>query len=222
MSDGLPVPKQEAKRDRTEEAIKRLKVKPEQLAKCPPISIMIKETIKGGFEAALRAMRFAASDDDTIDAFLEKYDSIPASDQERVPWEAVALAANVDINHLLGAIQFAVQAESINRVKFISLSEYPEIIQKMVDFAKLPGGEKDRMAFHQALGFIPSPKITSTFIGKAVFGSSAPAPSELEEAPKPSSFSMDDNLENLFPSATNVQNKLIPIRQKLLDSGNES
>ena len=217
MNDALPVPKPEVRRDRTKEAIKRLKIKPEQLAKCPPISLMIKECIKGGFDTALRAMRFVA-DDPLVASFLEKYDSIPESDQERIPWEAVVLAAKIDANQLLGTILFAVQSESVNRVKFITLSHFPDIVRKAVDFAMLPGGEKDRMAFYQASGMIPSPK-GPTFIGKAIFSNSQSSQAdEVEEAPSAPTFTMEQNENHLFPSATDIQNKLVPIRQRTLPS----
>jgi len=73
----------------------------------------------GGMKAVLNALRFAGDDPD-IEAFLEKYDSIPSGDRERLPWEAIALSADVKVTHLLGAIHAAVHKHSVSRVKLIA------------------------------------------------------------------------------------------------------
>jgi len=67
---------------------------------------------------------------------------------------------------------------------------------------------------HQGLGFLPSPK-GPTFIGKAVFaGQGAP---EKEEPEQTATFGENDDIDQLFPSVTAMQDKLIPIRQRLLE-----
>jgi hypothetical protein len=156
-------------------------------------------------------MRFSTYDE-TIAAFLEKYDSIAEGDRRRIPWEAVALAAKIDIHRLTGAILFALQAASVNTVKVIALTAHPSVMRSTVDFAKLPSGEKDRTTIHQALGFLPSPK-GPTFIGKAVFGAGG---KENDQPPDNAVFGEDDDLDELFPPANAMQERLSPIRQRLL------
>lgn len=163
----------------------------------------------GGLRSVLDAMRFSAQDE-VIAAFLKKYDSIPTGDRESLPWEAVALAAKLDLHRLTGAILFALQAASVNIVKVIALSSHPAVMQATVDFAKLPSGEKDRTMVHQGLGFLPSPK-GPTFIGKAVFGPSGGK--EKEEPTEAAMFDGDDDIDELFPSPSAMQEKLVPIRQ---------
>ena len=173
---------------------------------------MLKQA-EGGLDAVLAAMRFFGQDD-VLTKFLKKYDSIPEGDRERLPWEAIAIAAKVEINQLLGSILLALQAQSVNTVKIIALTSQPLITRARVRYAQLPGGHRDRFALDTALGFLPSPK-GPTFIGKAVFASGGAKNEEGEEAKE--TFSEDDDLEQLFPSATAMQEKLVPIRQRLLD-----
>jgi hypothetical protein len=170
---------------------------------------------EGGLPAVLTAMRFAPHDD-VITAFLAKYDSIPVGDRERLPWEAIALAAKIEMNQLLGSILFAVQALSVNMVKVIAYTSHPLITQARVKYAQLPSGDRDRTAIDTALGFLPSPK-GPTFIGKAVFGPQ-PTTSNNSESEAPATFGEDDDLDDLFPSCSTMQEKLLPIRQRQLTS----
>jgi len=179
---------------------------------------MIRTTIRGGTRTALRAMRFA-SNDLSIKAFLDTYNSIPEGDREKLPWEAIAIAAKVDVERLLGAIHFALQSDSVMQVKFIALSHYPSVMKKMMKYAKDKTGERDRAAINQAMGFTPSPK-PPTFIGKAIFGAESVSDDSEEEIKQPA-FSMEDNVNSIFPSSTDMQNKLIPIRQRLLEEGDK-
>lgn len=207
--------------DRTKEALKRLKVSPEELNSSPQITPQLKMAA-GGLKAVLRAMRFAADDPD-IAIFLAKYDAIPAGDRDRLPWEAIAIAAGVNIKHLLGAIHLALQANSVSAVKIIAVTNHPKIIQARVKFGQLPSGEKDRTALDTAMGFLPSPK-GPTFIGKAIFGAgtanSSPASAkddDDDDSPEPTAIFDNDDFDNLFPPSNAMQEKLVPIRQKLLD-----
>ena len=83
--------------------------------------------------------------------------------------EAVALAASVDINHLLESVMLALQAKAVNTVKIIAIA-HPAITQARVVFGQMPLGERDRTALDTAMGLRSSPK-APTFIGKAIFGS---------------------------------------------------
>ena len=66
---------------------------------------------------------------------------------------------------------------------------------------------------HQALGFLPTAK-GPTFIGKAVFG--AGGGSEKEEQSGNAIFDGDSDINDLFPPAVDMQEHLVPIRQRLL------
>ena len=166
----MPVPKLQALESRTLQALKRLKVKSETLLAAPQITPLLKTSVKGGLKTALDAMRFATDDQD-ISSFLKIYDKVPVGDRDRLPWEAIAIAAKVNPKHLLGAIQLAIQTHCWNRSRFIAISNHPDVTEKRVKYAKMAGGEKDRTALDIALGVLQSPK-GPTFIGKqvAVFG----------------------------------------------------
>lgn len=204
--------------DRVAAALKRLGVKPEALASAPQITPLLKHA-NGGLKAVLGAMRFSA-DDAEIGPFLEMYDSIPAGDRERLPWEAIAIKAGINIKHLLGSIQIAAQSHSVNTVKIIAVMGHPKITAARVKYGQLPSGERDRTALDTAMGFLPSPK-GPTFIGKAIFGgatqSNAKDDDDSEsEGPTPI-FDDSDGYDALFPPSNAMQEKLVAIRQKLLE-----
>jgi hypothetical protein len=209
------VPKRLSQRDQTADALKRLKISPEQVAKVPQITPIFKKA-EGGLKGVLDAMRFCR-EDETIAQFLRKYDSISGVDRERLPWEAIAIKAKIDIQQLTGAIMFALQASSANIVRMLAWSAHPAVMQKTIDYAKLPSGEKDRSMLHTGLGWLPSAK-GPTFIGKqvAVFGGREST--ENNPAAPVSTFDGDDDLDQLFPSSSDMQQKLVPIRQRLLES----
>ncbi len=207
--------------DRAQQALKRLGVDVLALRSAPEITPLLKNA-QGGLKAVLGAMRFTV-EDPSIAAFLEKYDSVPAGDRERVSWEAIALAAGVDLRVFLGSIMLALQSQAVNTVKIIAMTNHPKITAARVKYGLLPSGEKDRTALDTAMGFLPSPK-GPTFIGKAVFGSNSKSSAPVipdEEEDEDGGFVDADNvdIEKLFPSSNTMQQKLIPIRQKMLEGG---
>ncbi|CAM5998735.1 unnamed protein product [Sphagnum balticum] len=223
LSVPKPLPKP---RDRASEALKRLGVDPLTLRSAPEITPMLKNA-EGGLKAVLGAMRFCA-EDPSIALFLEKYDSTPVGDRDKLSWEAIALAAGLDLRVFLGAAMLALQSHAVNTVKIIAMTSHPKITRARVKYGLLPSGEKDRTALDTAMGFLPSPK-GPTFIGKAIFGSggnnpNAPIPlkeDEEDESEEEGAFIDADtiDIEKLFPSSNTIQQKLIPIRQRMLEGG---
>ncbi len=223
-SNLLPVPKPLQKpRDRASDALKRLGVDVVALRSSPEITPLLKNA-EGGLKAVLGAMRFCA-EDPSIASFLEKHDSIPVGDRERVSWEAIALAAGVDLRVFLGSAMLALQSQAVNMVKIIAMTSHPKITRARVKYGLLPSGEKDRTALDTAMGFLPSPK-GPTFIGKAIFGSgkqnindqgAGKGDEDDEEEGIVLDADGDPDLDFLFPPSNDMQTKLIPIRQRLLE-----
>jgi hypothetical protein len=223
----LPVPKPLPKPvDRAQQALKRLGVDVQLLRTSPEITPLLKMA-EGGLKGVLGAMRFSG-DDDSIRSFLDKYDSIPSGDREKLSWEAIVLAAGLDIRSFLGSAMLAVSNHAASVTKIIAVTSQPRITRARVKFGLMPSGEKDRTALELANGVLPSPK-GPTFIGKAVFSSALQAPGA-----KGSSGAGDDDdddgtvidadegpdLDVLFPSSKEIQHKMIPIRQRMLKDGN--
>lgn len=161
-------------------------------------------------------------DDSEIKAFMKVYDKIPVGAIEGFPWEAIAIAARVNPKHLIGAIQLAVQTHCWNRSRFIAVSNHPEITKARVKYGKMASGEKDRTALDIALGIMQSPK-GPTFIGTqqvAVFGGrggkQVSKDDDVEDG-KIIDAGSGDGFDDLFPSPNDVQEKLVPIRQRLLE-----
>lgn len=215
----MPVPKLAKEKDRVEQALKRLGVKPEQLASVSPISSMIKEDMKelGGQKAVLNAIRFSP-DKPEIASFLAAYDSLPKGDKERLPWEAIALSAEINVDHLLGAITAAVYKHSANRSRLIIGMGHPLSVAARVKYAQLPSGEKDRNALDIMLGAMPQKK-GMTIINKMGGSYSSDKDDDDEDdddAVEGEMFTPDHDLEMMFPSSEKIQEKLLAIRQKML------
>lgn len=213
----MPVPNENKERRivRSVDALKRLKVSAHALAVAPRITPMLKKA-DGGLKQVLLAMRLAQ--DEVISAFLRKYDTVPARDRVSLPIEAIALAAGVDINHLLGSTLIALQRQAQSLVKIIAVTSHPKITKARVVYGQMPFGERDRTALDQAMGFLPSPK-GPTFIGKAIFGSGKNVMDQ--QGGERDDDSDDDDgpdLDKIFPSANTMQEKLVLIRQRMLPS----
>jgi len=161
-------------------------------------------------------MRFAAQDE-VISAFFNKYDSLTDFDKTIVPWEAVGIAAGVNLNHLYGSASLAVATYCANKSRLLIVSNHPKVTKKRIEFAMLAGGERDRTALDIMAGAQQSAK-GPTFIGKAVFGGPSAAKDKDDDDDEDGATlpSMVDDIDGLFPSADLVQNKLVPIRQRLL------
>ena len=210
--------KDQATADKRRQANNWLGVKDETLAQNPKITPLLKKA-SGGLKALLDAMRFAADDPD-ISLFLAKYDAVPVGYIGHASWEAVAISAGVNIRHLLGAIQVAAVNYFGNTSRLIAVSAHPKITKSRVKYGLLPSGEKDRNALDIQVGALPQAK-GPTFIGNAVFkggGGTTPQgdPAEIEEGDIAEAVEIGDDVERLFPESNEVQELLVPIRQKLL------
>jgi hypothetical protein len=199
-------------RDSKADALRRLGVSPEALNRAPNISGLLRET-KGGLKQVIAAMRF--SSDPIISTFFAKYDSLSEHDRNQLSIEAVCISAAIEPTHLLGSALLAIREHSVSRVKIIAISNHPDLMEKRIEFAKLPGGSKDRDAIDTALGFLPSNRSTTNFINKIVnTGSDKPSLDTGDDSNgKPA---MIDDVGYAFPDASEVQNKLSPMRQRLL------
>ena len=215
----MPVPKLPSQEKRAEASLKRLKVKVEALNTAPKITKLIRADVKGGLKVALEAMRFATEDLE-IRSFLKMYDKIPIGDRNRLSWEAISLAAKVNPKHLLGSIRLAILNHCENRSRFIAISNHPDVMNKRIEFAKMAGGEKDRTAVDIYNGFLSSPK-GPTFVGKQVAvynaGGGGKGPESEEGNISENTSTTTNDFDYLFPNPGDIQNKLVPIRQRLLE-----
>ena len=99
-------------------------------------------------------------------------------------------------------------------------SNHPKVMQKRVEYALIAGGEKDRTALDIMVGSQQSAK-GPTFIGKAIFGGGESSKKDDEDDDEsdsqPALKTKDEQIDALFPSLMSVQEKLVPIRQRLLE-----
>jgi hypothetical protein len=216
----LQVPKLSDLQKRSEQALKRLRVKPEVLASAPKITPIIKRDLKGGLKSALEAMRFSTEDSD-IREFLKVYDKVPIEDRKRIPWEAIAIKAKVNPKHLLGAIRLSVESHCWNRSRFIAVSNHPAITKARVNFGlEHVGAEKDRTALDITVGILPKPSGQKTTINlnqNNLNANGRGGDDDEDGKTVDASYESKDGFDDLFPSPNEVQEKLVPIRQRLLE-----
>lgn len=189
--------------------LQRLGVDEEALAKAPDLNKFFRDN-EIRFADTIEAMRF--SEDPLITAFLEKWDSLGTRDHQSLPFQAIALAAGIDPKHLLGEVLLAIREYSVNSVKIIAVAAHPEITRKRVEYAKTAGGFRDRDKLDEMLGAIKSPS-GSTFINKFFAATTKEMPENEEQAEE-----LVDDLEYMFPDASAIQEKVAPMRQKVLEA----
>lgn len=204
-------PKPSSLEKRRNDALRRLKVSQSDLSASPSIDDILKQTPRGK-NIAIEALRF--SQEPLAIAFLEKYDSIPERDRRELPFEAIGIAANLDLKTLLGEIMLAIREHSVTSVKLIAIAAHPKITKARVKFAKQPGGFRDRDKLDEMLGAI-KPTAGPTFIGKAFFGRGGDEGPEEDQ----SSEKLADDLDYVFPDVSIMQAKIQPMRQKVLEAG---
>ena len=93
------------------------------------------------------------------------------------------------------------------------------ITKNRVKFAQMVGGEKDRSALDIMAG-AQQGSSGHTFIQKAWFNPAAKPTKDDDDDETPSTPSIPETssgFEDLFPSPNEVQDKLVPIRQRLLE-----
>jgi hypothetical protein len=190
--------------------LKRLKVSEEDLAKAPDINQFLKDS-KVTIPNAIQAMRFAISP--LIPIFLELWDSLGDRDLQALPFQALALSLEMDPRHLLGELVVAIRQYSANEVLTIAAKSHPTLTRKRIQFAKMPQGYRDRDRLDEILGAI-KPSAGSTFIGKYFAGTNKPMPDDDTEPEKPV-----DDLEFIFPDSSLMQERVQPMRQKVLEAG---
>jgi hypothetical protein len=132
-------------------ALRKLGVSADQLASAPQITPLLRD-IRGGLKTVLEAMRF--SEDPVVQCFLAKHDSLGAWARENTCWEAIGLAAGIDLVRLLGAALLAWREHSLTVGELIAICYAPEVMKKRLEFAQLPGGWRDRDAIDKLLGFL--------------------------------------------------------------------
>jgi len=154
-------------------------------------------------------MRF--SEEDSIVRFLKVYDSLVSRDQNRVPLEAIALKAGVNINQLVGAIVFCFRSVSSQRDALKAMAEHSGVLDQTIRNAKRPKGHLDRKVLHQAVGFLPTPQGQS-------FNFNFPGKDRSEESDSPDASPPEIN--DIFPAITDKQQHWQSERQKLLQNRN--
>lgn len=197
---------------RKEAALRRFHVDPEKLARTPEITSVLKNSF-GSVKSAVQAIRH--SNETTAIEFLAVYDEIPAGDRDYISIEAICLKANVLPSALLGSLFMACKDMKGKESALIAVLEHPGVLKKTVEYAKTPGGDRDRKMLHEAVGFLPTPKGGSINVNLLNGAPQFPRNPE-RPAPEPD----EENFAELFPSISPHLEEWSDNRRKLLSDGN--
>jgi hypothetical protein len=167
----------------------------------------------GNRRKVINAMRF--SDEPEILSFLKVWDAIPKCDRTQIPLEAVMLKAQVSFKHLMGAYVVSFRSIQMQKSALRAMALHPDIVDSTGDYAKLPGGDRDRRMLHEAVGFLPTSKGAS--INFNFPGSEAKMP---EEQPVESDTLQAPEVDDLFPLITEREESWQQARTKLLEEKN--
>lgn len=203
---------------RAKQALRRLGVSESDVARQPAISDMLKRML-GSAHKAIEILRFSSSE--SAEAIIDVYDSIPVGDRKYIAMEAICLKADVEPARLFGEVAITMRDLRSKESAMIAMDAHPDIVRKTIEFAKLPGGDKDRRMLHDSLGFTPTPKAggINVNLGFQLPGGPPTPPGKSLPAPVDED---DDPIEEplgIFTSVTNRLDEWTADRRELLGSG---
>lgn len=132
----------------------------EEVLAVPQISHLIKK-LDGREHRALELLR--GSPQPEARNFCAAWDSTPYHHQH-IPFEAFAVKAKVDTIRLMGIIVEESIRQGGQLSMLLAATSHPKVVERTIDYAMLPDGEKDREMLHRAMRFVPTPKGATTNI----------------------------------------------------------
>ena len=152
-------------RNRKEEVLKRLGLKPGDMDGVPLISHILRES-EGGIEEVIECLR--GSDDEIAQGFIARYNKLAPSDKTRVSIEQVCVAAGIDTPDLLGAATKAIfnAKQATSQLKLASA--HPKLVAKSIQMGLQDKGVRDREMMHSAVGFLPKAQGGAVFFKQTI------------------------------------------------------
>ena len=130
--------------------------------------------------------RWAKESDPRVARFLETWDALSASEQQPRAADAVCKRIGLAPLDLLKAVADAACRVSMYTAQIIAAVSHPLVVEKTVERALTDEGIADRMAFHKATGFLPTPKGSQTIISIMQNAqTNVPAQAPVVSAPSP-------------------------------------
>lgn len=146
------------------------KITKRNLENCPKIEDSLKRAI-GGRLRAIETLKFSQHPD--AKKLLEFCQRIKFANRDKVPFEAMCLAAGVDVMTIFGALILAARDVSRAESALITMTEHPNVVRATVDDATqrvpildknanlvgyAPASAKAQEMVHKAVGWLPTPK----------------------------------------------------------------
>lgn len=201
------------------ETRRRLGITPQQMQNVPRISHLLSHA-EGGIETCIGALRM--SDDPDAGRFLEKYDSISATDRGRVSLEEISVSAGVSTKSLLAAILVAIDNMGASAARIARASFSAPVIRATAEAAiNGKNATANRKLFLSGIGFLPVPvnKVNPGLVVN-VTNQNAVAAQALHEAQEaPSQPVIEGEVANYMSTENQLQNLHADVEeQKMLEA----
>lgn len=186
----------------------------------PEITGMLKSGFKT-VKAAIATLRF--SSETAAIEFFRVFDQIPVGDRDYIPIEAVCLKAGVAPSALIGCVMMASRQIKGQESALIAVNAFPGVVKSMVEFAALPGGDRDRRMLSEsnAIGFLPTKTGGNVNVnlssGNPVFGNPE---RQIPTAGPVAIEAGDENFGDLFPGINSNLERWSDNRRKMLEASN--
>ena len=153
-----------------------LGVDPDILAKTPPIGPRIRHVSKALIEQdptlppealSLEPIYYLRlSFDPDAAALVRLYDRIREDIRPFVPIEALAIAANIPLSHILGLVISTICQTAQETETILTALSHTKVVTETVQSALIrgPDGHRDRADMHKAVGWLPTPRGSVTNI----------------------------------------------------------
>lgn len=131
----------------------------DELDAAPRITDILVRTFnsRGGRTPRLQTIGYlTASESPEARAFLKVWRELPVGDKDRIPLEAVCIAAKVSPLAILGAVLMSAKNLKAQESALKAIIAHPDVIDATVRSAKTAVGFSDRKMLHEAVGFLPT------------------------------------------------------------------
>jgi hypothetical protein len=140
--------------------LNRYKIGKRAYEMCAKIGDVIYRAI-GGRQRAIETLKFSKNPD--AQKLLQFCEKLSWGTRDKIPIEALCLAAEVDPTTIAGALVLAARDVSRLESSLITLDKHPDVVRATAFYAGTADGSKDREMFHKAavVGWLPTPKGSS-------------------------------------------------------------
>jgi hypothetical protein len=112
----------------------------------------------GRWEGLIRMLKLVEGEDETIDAFVKRWDECPKTRRLKVTPEDLLSEVGVAPSTFIGKLAEVVFTMGRDTSRLIAACAEPIVVEKLSTMAATDAGFQDRRLFLQSTGYAPSPQ----------------------------------------------------------------